>query len=110
VIFSWDEWNVQHIAKHGVIPAEAEDVVLNATNPFPRKMKDGKLLVWGQTAEGRYLQVIYVVREVADIDFGSVTLEQLAALSDGEESRAVYVVHAMTLSGKLLRQYRRTRR
>jgi hypothetical protein len=45
-----------------------------------------------------------------EIDFGSLTLEELMSLSEGEVSEALYVVHAMPLSPKMLRQYRRLRR
>lgn len=54
--FRWNE----DIARHGVVPIEAEYVVENPARGFPRREGDGKYRVWGQTAAGRYLQVIYV--------------------------------------------------
>jgi uncharacterized DUF497 family protein len=110
VIFSWDDWNVDHIAKHGVTPADAEHVVRNAEAPFPRALADDKLVVWGQAEDGSYLQVIFVFRALEEIDFGSLTLEQLMSVADGEDRDALYVVHAMPLPPKMLRQYRRLRR
>src|SRR6476646_8721868 len=49
-IFCWNDWNVGHIAEHGVSPDEAEVVVRGARPPFPRDRGDGKFLVWGQAA------------------------------------------------------------
>ena len=110
MIFSWDDWNVNHIAKHGVTPAEAEHVVRHAADPFPRSTGDHKSIVWGQTGEGRYLQVIFVYRDVEELEFESLTLEQLMAISERTEAELVYVVHAMPLPPKLLKQYRRLRK
>ena len=35
--FRWNEWNIDHIAEHGVRPEEAEAVVRNAKSPYPRR-------------------------------------------------------------------------
>lgn len=110
MIFSWDDWNIGHIAKHAVTRAEAEEVVRNAAEPFPRKMEERKLMVWGQTRAGRYLLVIFTYREVEEITFESIALDQWIAISDGAIMDVAYVVHAMTLPPKLLKQYRRMRR
>ena len=110
MIFSWDVWNIDHIAKHGVTPADAEYVVRNAESPFPRVLADDKLVVWGQAEDGTYVQVIFVYRELEEVDFGALTLEQLVSISEGDVSDVLYVVHAMPLSPKMLRQYRRLRR
>ncbi|HZZ29859.1 MAG TPA: hypothetical protein VFE46_17820 [Pirellulales bacterium] len=59
--FRWKEWNLDHIANHGVSPAEAELVVRSAQSPFPEEIEDEKILVWGQGSGGRYLQVIYLL-------------------------------------------------
>ena len=110
VIFSWDEWNTGHIATHGVSRAEAEHVAKYASDPFPRDVGEDKHLVWGPTEEGRLLQVIFVYRASDEIDFGSLTLEQWMAVSEGAAGDIIYIVHAMPLTTKLLRQYRRLRR
>lgn len=110
MIFSWDEWNIDHVAKHGVTPADAEYVVRHAEQPFPGVLADDKLVVWGRAEDGSYLQVIFVYRASDEIDFGALTLEELMALSDGEETEVLYIVHAMPLSPKMMRQYRRLRR
>lgn len=85
VIFSWDDWNREHIARHGVTPEEAEEVVANATAPFPREEGDGKYLVWGKTAAGRYLQVVFAYRPHDEVDHESLTLEELMELSNVAE-------------------------
>jgi len=67
-VFSWNGWNVEHIARHGVDPAEAEYVVKHAQSPFAESIGDAKWLVRGRSREGRWLQVIYVYPDDADVD------------------------------------------
>jgi hypothetical protein len=55
VEFRWNEWNIDHIAGHGVTPEEAEYVVDNAAGPYPRFEGDGKYIVRGQTDSCRWL-------------------------------------------------------
>ena len=86
--FRWIEWNIQKCWKHNVQPAEAEYVVRNARRPYPRKIGDEKTQVCGQTAAGRYLQVIYLI----------------------EEDDEVFVIHAMPLTERARRNYRRNQR
>lgn len=83
--FRWNDWNIDHIAEHGVSPDEAELVVSEARRPFPRMMEDDKWLVWGRGRGGRFLQVIFVL--------------------DDEES--VYVIHARPLTDREKRKFRR---
>jgi hypothetical protein len=56
--FRWIEWNVEHIAEHGVTPEEAEWVARHPVAGFLRKQRGG-YLAWGQTPAGRWLQVAY---------------------------------------------------
>ena len=56
--FRWNEWNIDHIAEHGVRQDEAEAVVRNARAPYPRYQRDDKWLVCGRGSGGRLLQVI----------------------------------------------------
>jgi uncharacterized DUF497 family protein len=95
MIFSWDDWNTGHIARHGVSRDEAEFVVRHAAPPFPAESGDGKSVVWGQSRDGRYLQVILAYRAEDEVDYESLTLEDLLSLED-DSSPIVYVVHAMT--------------
>jgi hypothetical protein len=43
--FRWNDWNIEHIGKHGVLPDEAELVIAGARSPFPRKIHEDKWLV-----------------------------------------------------------------
>ena len=63
MVFRWNDWNIEHIALHGVSPPEAELVIQSACQPFPRKIHEDKWLVWGRGNGGRLLQVIFVFDE-----------------------------------------------
>jgi uncharacterized protein len=86
--FRWNEWNVEHIAGHGVSPDEAEFVVGNCRRPFPRKIDEDKWLAWGRGSGGRFLQVIFVL----------------------DPAETVYVIHARPLTDQEKRRYRRHHR
>ena len=86
--FRWNEWNVEHIARHGVRPDEAEEVVVDARTPYPLERPDDKWLAWGPTRGGRILQVVFVL----DPDF------------------TIYVIHARTLTPREKQRFRRRRR
>lgn len=60
----WNEWNIEHIQRHGVIQDEVEEVCYS--KHFAIKSGKGKIALWGQTAEGRYLLVILVIEEYGD--------------------------------------------
>ena len=74
--FRWNEWNIEHLAEHGVSPVEAEELVCSAIRPYPRKIGDGKYIVRGRTQAGVYLQVILVF----------------------DPAPVIYVIHARPLS------------
>lgn len=50
--FRWNEWNLWHVARHGVDPEQAEYVVLHARRPYPSYEGDGRWLVAGKTTMG----------------------------------------------------------
>lgn len=57
----WDEWNIEHIAKHGVTKVEVEEIftmVLRA-----KKSYKGRLMVFGKTKEKRLLAVVLEKQE-----------------------------------------------
>jgi uncharacterized DUF497 family protein len=83
--FRWNEWNVQHIAEHGVRPEEVEYLVRRPHRGFPRAIGGKKSLVQGRTGEGRYLQAIYIFSP-ADV---------------------IYVIHARPLTNAEKRKLRR---
>jgi uncharacterized protein len=56
----FDEWNEAHIAQHGVIPEEVEEVCKNRS--IVSRTRQERLRVIGQTEHGRYLTVILAPR------------------------------------------------
>jgi uncharacterized DUF497 family protein len=52
----WDDWNRDHIAKHEVVPEEAEQVV--RSDPVVLESYKGRLILIGPTSSGRMLAVI----------------------------------------------------
>ena len=86
--FRWNEWNEDHLAEHGVRPEEAEHVLSHARAPYPRYDGNGKYRVWGQTAPGEYLQVIFIY----------------------DPPGVVFVIHGRPLSDHEKRVYRRSQK
>ena len=86
--FRWIEWNVDKVIGHGVTPEEAEHVVERATSPYPQHREDDKFLVWGPTAAGRLLQVVFLL----------------------DEDDTVFIIHARPLTEKEKRRRRRRQR
>lgn len=107
-IFMWNEANVEHIARHGVTPEEAEYVVGNAGPPFPRVHEDDKWLVWGSTDAGRYLQVIFVYQDDERVDVLSLSADERLDFQNG--AKVIYVIHSMPLTPAMKRKNRRQRR
>lgn len=56
-----NDWNLDHVAKHGVTPAEAERVVDGAARGWPRTVGDNKLTVQGRGNGNRVVQVVYLI-------------------------------------------------
>lgn len=52
----WDETNIAHIAKHGVTPAEVEEVCFGQYVVFDARY--GRFLVIGPTGTGRGLAIV----------------------------------------------------
>jgi uncharacterized DUF497 family protein len=52
----WDDWNREHIAKHAVLPEEAEEVV--AGFPIVSETYKQRLQLIGLTLAGRMLSVV----------------------------------------------------
>ena len=87
MIFVWNEHNIDHIATHGILPAQAEFIVANARRPYPQMVGDDRRIVIGRLAQGAYVQVVYVPsRSVPG---------------------AVYVMHARPLTDPEKRRFRR---
>jgi len=84
--FRWIDWNIEHIAQHGIAPEDAEWVVCHPASGYPRKHR-GALVVWGRTAAGRWLQVAFSRDEDA-------------------AGNVVFVFHARPLTSKEKRRIR----
>lgn len=110
MVFSWDDTNHDHIAKHGVRPEEAEDVVRNAEDPFPQTIEDDKLVVWGATESGRYLQVIFVIKTPDKVSYESLAVEDWMEIESGEVAEVIRVIHTMDLTPAMERRLRKRRR
>jgi uncharacterized DUF497 family protein len=110
MVFSWDEVNRDHIARHGVNPEEAEHVVTNAENPFPQTIEDGKFVVWGATDCGRQLQVIFVLKTPDQVSYESLAVEDWMDVEAGKITEIVRVIHAMDLTAQMKRRLRKRRR
>jgi uncharacterized protein len=63
VEFEWDEHNVEHLARHGVSPEEAEEVYLDGGRDR-RNGRQGEPRWWrrGRTSGGRWLTIVYTKR------------------------------------------------
>lgn len=63
--FDWDEANIGHVARHGVLPEEAEQVILN--NPIDLGMEivegEERYLNLGATVQHRILLVVSTWRD-----------------------------------------------
>jgi len=58
VMFIWDDENIVHIARHGVAPQEAEEV-LTHEGTIVAPARGRRFSGYGTTATGRPLRVIY---------------------------------------------------
>jgi uncharacterized DUF497 family protein len=57
----WDDWNVGHIAEHGVAPEEVEEVCYSE-RCWNKRGRSERRYVLGQTEDGRYLSIILAPR------------------------------------------------
>lgn len=101
----WNAWNLNHVATHGVTMREAEFVAAHAQPPYPEEVGDGKFAVWGQTEEGRYLQVIYTLWSIERVDLADVPPHLREELKELDE--VIYIIHARDLTNAEKRRYRR---
>jgi uncharacterized DUF497 family protein len=106
MIFAWDDKNREHVSKHNVSPLEAEEVVRSASEPFPRRAVGNRFSVWGQTQNGRYLQVIYVLKRPHEVSYESLALVDWLEIEQRRDVRVLRVIHAMDLTDKMKKQLR----
>jgi uncharacterized DUF497 family protein len=79
----WDDWNRDHIAKHGVLPEEAEEVV--AGDPIYRTSYKQRLVATGPTVTGRILTVV-----IGEVPNQSGSFYVFSARPASREERADY--------------------
>jgi uncharacterized DUF497 family protein len=62
--FDWDEFNIAHIARHGVEPYEAEEVISNNPIDVSEVVRNGeeRSEQVGETDKGRILRVVTTLR------------------------------------------------
>ena len=63
--FQWDDANVEHIARHGVTPEEAEEAYLDENRRYlsiPRTFTEMRRALLGKTEDGRMLFLVYTLR------------------------------------------------
>jgi hypothetical protein len=108
-VFAWDSWSKEHVKKHGSSARDAKYVVNHAREPFPREIGDDKYLVWGQTAAGGYLQVVFAFKLPEDLSFQDLDLLDWATVIDYPGTVSIYICHAMPMIEKQIRQLRKIR-
>ncbi len=66
VDFDWDDANVEHIARHNVTPAEAEDVFFDIDNVLDEDIEhsiaENRFIIIGKTRKKRLLYQIFTKR------------------------------------------------
>jgi uncharacterized DUF497 family protein len=110
-IFLWSWRNREHLAKHGVDPAEARFVVENVQPPYPQWLGEKKFNVWGSTRSGRLLQVIFVTVPTEDVqaeEYAELERHERMAVAAG--ARGVRIIHARELTNNEKRRRKRYRR
>jgi hypothetical protein len=64
VQFDWDEGNIGHLARHGITPAEAQQVLFNWQIDLDTYVRngEGRVVQAGETDQGRVLVVVSTIR------------------------------------------------
>jgi hypothetical protein len=108
-VFAWDDWNREHVKKHGCSARDAKYIIQHAQTPFPREIGGDKYLVWGQAASGEHLEVIFAFKVAERLAFTDLELLDWGTMIDYPATVSIYICHAMPMKVKQLRQYRRIR-
>jgi uncharacterized DUF497 family protein len=83
--FRWNDWNIAHIAEHGIWPEEAEFAIENAVPPWPARAATKRYRVLGTGPDGKHLHVVFIFSPPG----------------------VVFVIHARPMSESEKRQYHR---
>lgn len=57
----WNNWNIEHIGRHHILPREVEEVCYS--NPVISRARNGTLRIIGQTYSGRLLTIFLASRD-----------------------------------------------
>lgn len=64
--FEWDKANIEHIARHNVIPEEAEDIFFDKNNALDEDIEhsstEARFLIIGKTNKDRLLYQVFTIR------------------------------------------------
>jgi hypothetical protein len=65
VLFEWDETNIGHLALHQLLPAEAEQVIVNRPIDLDAYLRNGeeRMVQIGETNAGKILIVVSTMRD-----------------------------------------------
>ena len=55
--FEWDERNIEHVGRHGLVPDEVEEVFAGSYKTW--RSREGLYLAYGKTFAGRYTVAVY---------------------------------------------------
>lgn len=63
-MFDWNDSNIHHVAKHGITPSEAEQVILNdpIDIEIQRRGEESRVAQVGATDQGRIIIVVSTLR------------------------------------------------
>lgn len=59
-VVRWNDWNIEHCAKHGADQAAVEYIIRNPEPRYPRRIGRQKYLIRGRLPSGHRLQVAVV--------------------------------------------------
>ena len=108
-LYLWRGEHVEHIARHRIERHEAEYVVAHAdAKNVGGSDDDDRLRVWGETAAGRLIQVVFTFKAAEDVAYHELTPEQWDDVVSGYPVAVVF--HARDLSTAEKAVYRRRRR
>jgi hypothetical protein len=82
--FRWNDWNLDHVTRHGVSVIESENVIRRASPPWPHRTGVGKWMVEGRGQGDRPIRVVYLI----------------------DPDKTIYIIHAMPLTTRRRRRSR----
>ena len=61
--FEWDEQNITHVARHNLEPEEIEEAFCGV---YKLLEAEDRFLLFGQTDAGRYVLVVFAIKDTAE--------------------------------------------